>query len=145
MTPGATWPARRRWITILSILGIGVSGYLTYTHFSGEPILCGGSSSCETVNASRYAFIGPLPVAVLGLGMYIAIGLLSLLPPSEDRIWPDQLLFGFALIGVLFSAYLTYVELFILYAVCWWCAASAVLILLIFLLALPRSANLSAE
>jgi len=145
MTPAAPRLDRRRWITILSILGIGVSGYLTYIHFSGQPIFCGGSSSCETVNASRYAFIGQLPIAVLGLGMYIAIGLLSLIPPDEDRVWPAQLLFGFSVIGVLYSAYLTYVELFILRAVCWWCATSAVLILLIFLLALPRSTKSPAE
>ncbi len=136
---------RRRWITILAGLGIGISGYLTHTHLSGAPIFCGGSSSCEAVNASRYAFIGPIPIALLGLGMYAAIALLSLVPTNADQVWPDQLMFGLSLVGVLYSLYLTYVELFVLYAVCWWCAASAALILLIFLVALPRRAKATRQ
>jgi len=129
---------RQRWITILSLLGIGVSGYLTYIHYSGEPIFCGGSSSCELVNSSRFAFIGPIPVAALGLGAYIAILVLSLIKTDENRLWPAQLIFGFALIGVLFQLNLTRVELFVLYAICYWCVASQIIILLIFILALPR-------
>jgi len=129
---------RQRWITILSLLGIGVSGYLTYIHYSGEPIFCGGSSSCELVNSSRFAFIGPIPVAALGLGAYIAILVLSLIKTDENRLWPSQLIFGFSLIGVLFQLNLTRVELFVLYAICYWCVASQIIILLIFILALPR-------
>jgi len=133
--------SRRRWITILAALGIGASGYLTYTHFSGAPIFCGGSSACELVNTSRYAFIGPIPIALLGLGTYVALALLSLIPLCEDRLWPDQIIFGLSLAGALYSLYLTYIELFVLYAVCGWCAVSAVLILLILILALPRRAK----
>ena len=129
---------RQRWITILSLLGIGVSGYLTYIHYSGAPIFCGGSSSCELVNSSRFAFIGPIPVAALGLGAYIAILVLSLIKTDETRLWPSQLIFGFSLIGVLFQLNLTRVELFVLYAICYWCVASQIIILLIFILALPR-------
>jgi len=129
---------RQRWITILSLLGIGVSGYLTYIHYSGEPIFCGGSSSCELVNSSRFAFIGPISVAALGLGAYIAILVLSLIKTDENRLWPSQLIFGFSLIGVLFQLNLTRVELFVLYAICYWCVASQIIILLIFILALPR-------
>lgn len=132
---------RRRWITLLAAVGMGVSGYLTYIHFSGVPIFCGGSSSCEVVNASRYAFLGPIPIALLGLGMYAAIALLSLIATRADRIWPDQLIFGLSLAGVLYSLYLTYIELFVLHAVCGWCATSAAAILLIFILVLPRRAT----
>ena len=131
-------PRRLRLIRILTVLGIGVYGYLTYVHFSGAPIICGGSSSCETVNYSRYAFIGTVPVALLGLGAYVAILALSLIPVDPDRQWPQQLIFGLALAGVLFSGYLTYIELFVLYAVCWWCATSAIVIVLIFVTAWPR-------
>lgn len=136
---------RRRWITILAVLGMGVSGYLTITHFSGAPIFCGGSSSCELVNASRYAFIGPIPIALLGIGAYAAIALLSVLAGYLHQAWPDQLVFGLALAGTLYSAYLTYIELFVLYAVCWWCATSAVLITAIFILSLPRSSRTPPE
>jgi uncharacterized membrane protein len=137
---------RQRWITLLSVLGIGVSGYLTYIHYSGDPILCGGSNSCELVNSSRFAFIGPLPgvgfipVAALGLGAYITILVLSLIKSDENRLWPAQLIFGFSLMGVLFQAYLSYIELFVLHAICYWCVGSQIIVLLIFILALPRRA-----
>ena len=135
---------RHRVITVLALLGIGVAGYLTWIHYSGVAIFCGGSNTCELVNSSRFAFIGPLPivgqipVAMLGLGAYILMLALSLFPPREDRQWPDQLLFALALIGTLFQLYLTYIELFVLHAICYWCVSSQTIILLIFLLALPR-------
>jgi uncharacterized membrane protein len=130
----------RRWITILAVVGMAASGYLSYTHLSGAPIFCGGSSSCELVNASRYAFLGPIPIALLGLGMYVTIALLSVIPMRADRRWPDQALFGLSLTGALYALYLTAIELFVLHAVCMWCAISAAAILLIFILALPRPA-----
>ncbi len=129
---------RRRWITILSVLGIAVSGYLTYIHFSGQPIYCGGSSSCELVNSSRFAFILNIPVAMLGLGGYVAIFFLSWIKTDEDRLWPAQAIFGLSLIGALFQWYLFYIEVAKLYAICYWCIASQITITLIFVLALPR-------
>ena len=132
---------RRTWILILSLLGIAVSGYLTWIHYSGQPIYCGGSSSCELVNNSRFAFLGPIPVALLGLGAYVTILLLSLIPPREDRQWPAQLIFGVSLIGVIFQLYLSYIEVFVLHAICYWCVSSQIIILLIFILSLPRRAQ----
>ena len=129
---------RRLAITILAVLGIGASGYLTYSHFSGEPVYCGGASSCELVNSSRFAFIGPIPVAVLGLAAYIAILILSLIKSDEERQWPAILTFGVALIGVMFQWYLFYIEVAVLHALCYWCLASQTIITLIFILALPR-------
>lgn len=129
---------RRLATTLLSVLGIFVSGYLTYSHFSGEPVYCGGASSCELVNASRFAFLGPIPVAVLGLGAYIVILILSLIKPDEDRPWPAILIFGLALIGMMFQWYLFYIEVAVLRALCYWCIASQTIITLIFILSLPR-------
>ncbi len=136
---------RQRLITILAVLGLGVSGYLTYTHLFGVPIYCGGTSSCGLVNSSRYAFLGPIPVSLLGLIGYLAILVLNFIPTDADRQWPAQLIFGVALIGVMFQLYLTYVELFVLYAICYWCVASQILILLIFILSLPRSRPAAVE
>ncbi len=129
---------RRVAITVLSLLGIFVSGYLTYIHYSGEPIICGGSNSCELVNASRYAFIGPIPVSALGLVAYITILILSLIKSDEERQWPAVLMFGVSLIGVMFQWYLFYIEVAVLHALCYWCISSQVIITVIFVLALPR-------
>jgi uncharacterized membrane protein len=136
---------RRLAITLLSVLGIVASGYLTYIHYSGEPIACGGSNSCEIVNSSRYAFIGTVPVSALGLAAYITILILSLIKSDEERQWPAMLMFGFALIGVMFQWYLFYIEVAVLHALCYWCLSSQVFITVIFLLALPRRASADAE
>ena len=136
---------RRIAITVLSLLGIFVSGYLTYIHYSGEPIICGGSNSCELVNASRYAFIGPIPVSALGLMAYLTILILSLIKSDEERQWPAILLFGVSLIGVMFQWYLFYIEVAVLHALCYWCLGSQVIITVIFVLALPRRAPVEAE
>jgi uncharacterized membrane protein len=136
---------RRLAITVLSLLGIFVSGYLSYSHFSGEPVYCGGTNSCELVNSSRFAYIGPIPVAVLGLIAYVAILILSLIKSDEERQWPAILTFGVALIGVMFQWYLFYIEVARLHAVCYWCVASQTIITLIFMLALPRPAPVEAK
>lgn len=140
--------SRRTWIIILALLGIIVSGYLTWSHYSGVPVYCGGGvSSCETVNSSRYAYLGPIPVALLGLLAYLAILVFSLIPSHEERQWPDILRFGLALIGVMFQWYLFYVEAAILHAFCYWCISSQALITLIFILSLPtwQSRSVTAD
>ncbi len=131
---------RRLVITVMSVLGIFVAGYLTWSHFSGQPVYCGGSSSCELVNSSRFAFIGSIPVSLIGLAGYVIILALSLIPHKEDRQWPMLLIFGGALVGVMLQWYLFYIEVFVLRAICYWCVTSQTLITLIFLLSFPRSA-----
>ncbi len=136
---------RRLAITVLSVLGIIVSGYLTYIHYSGEPIACGGTNSCELVNSSRYAFIGSIPVSALGLLAYIAILILSFIKSDADRQWPAMLTFGMALIGVMFQWYLFYIEVAVLHALCYWCMSSQVIITVIFILALPHRTPVEAD
>ena len=136
---------RRIAITVLSVLGIIVSGYLTYIHYSGEPIACGGSNSCELVNSSRYAFIGSLPVSALGLAAYIMLLILSLIKSDEEHQWPALLMFGISLIGVMLQWYLFYIEVAVLHALCYWCISSQVIITVIFGLALPRRTPVAEE
>ena len=110
-------------IFVIALIGIGIAGYLTYVHYAGLKVLCLSSGGCETVQASRYAKLDGVPVAVLGLAGYIGI-LGSLLVAGEfGRIAG----FAIALIGFGFSAYLTYRELFTIKAICQWCVSSAVL------------------
>ena len=136
---------RRTWIILLSLLGIFVSGYLSWSHFSGEAVYCGGASSCELVNSSRYAYLGNIPVAFLGLLAYLAILVLSLIPPRDDRQWPEVLRFGLALIGVMFQWYLFYIEVAVLHAVCPFCVVSAVCMVGILILSVLRLRAADAE
>jgi uncharacterized membrane protein len=121
-------------ILVLSLVGIGVAGYLTYVHYEGLKVLCLSSGGCETVQASRYAKLGGVPVALLGLLGYIGI-LISLAIRGElGRIAA----FGIALIGFGFSMYLTYRELFTIKAICQWCVSSAVLMTVLLVLTTIR-------
>ena len=115
-----------RLLFALALLGMAISGYLTTVHYADRPIICAGISSCETVNTSTYASVGGVPVALLGLGAYSTIALLALL--SRRLSWALPALTFTALVGVLYSAYLTWVELAVLHAICLWCVTSAVVI-----------------
>ena len=110
-------------IGVLALAGLAIAGYLTYVHYAGIKPLCLSSGGCETVQASRYAKLGGVPVATLGLGGYAVIALSVLWSAEAARVIGA----GAALVGFGFSAYLTYRELFTIDAICQWCVASAVI------------------
>jgi uncharacterized membrane protein len=117
-------PDRRLRIAILvvALIGLGIATYLTIVHYSGLKVACLASGSCETVQSSRYAKLAGIPVPVLGLLGYIGILGTLILRGELGRVagW------GLALVGFLFSAYLTYRELFTIKAICQWCVGSAI-------------------
>lgn len=131
-----------------SVLGILVSAYLTWIHWSDSKALCAGVGDCEAVNTSAYSEVAGIPVALLGLGMYLVLFGLSV---YSQRATPGTAstvmlaVFGISLAGVLYSAYLTYIELMVLHAICPWCVTSAVLIALIFGLSLRDVARMTGE
>jgi uncharacterized membrane protein len=111
-------------IVLLCLVGLGISAYLTYTHYAEIKPICTSGKSCETVQSSSYAKLAGIPVAVLGLAGYAAIVVASLLPGEPTRMLAAVA----ALVGLGFSLYLTYLELFKIHAVCQWCVASAVVL-----------------
>ena len=114
----------RRAIGALALAGLVVAGYLTYVHYAGiEPVCAGGGGGCERVQTSSYAELAGVPVALLGLIGYGLI-LASLALPGDGGRFAGMLL---ALVGFGFSAYLTWVELVEIEAICQWCVVSAVL------------------
>ena len=121
-------------IGVLSVIGIGIGGYLTYTHYAGLNVLCLSSGGCETVQHSRYSKLDGIPVATLGLAGYIGI-LISLWIRGEIG---RGLGFALALVGFLFSMYLTYREAFTIHAYCQWCLGSAALMTLLAILTTIR-------
>jgi uncharacterized membrane protein len=111
-------------IAALALAGLGVAGYLTWVHYADlDPVCVGGGGGCERVQASDYAELGGVPVALLGVIGYAAI-LASLVVPGDAGRFAGALL---ALVGFGFSAWLTYAELFEIDAICQWCVASAVI------------------
>ena len=108
-------------IGILSVIGIGIGTYLTYTHYAKLNVLCLSSGGCETVQHSRWSKLDGIPVATLGLAGYIGIFISIWIRGELGRASG----FGLALVGFLFSMYLTYREAFTIHAYCQWCLGSA--------------------
>ncbi|MBI1742342.1 vitamin K epoxide reductase family protein [Candidatus Acetothermia bacterium] len=126
-------------ILFLALMGIAASAYLVYVHYSETAIICfGGNKGCETVQNSPYSEVVGIPVALIGLAGYIALALMTFLRMKIEepmKTWLVLAIFVSSLMGVLYSAYLTYLELFVIYAICQWCVASATLMMVIFILA----------
>jgi uncharacterized membrane protein len=125
----------RRAMIVVAILGLALASYLVYVHYSGTRPACSAGDACLKVQTSVYSKIAGVPVALIGLIGYIGI-FLSLLVPDRDEVRLATLVM--TVIGVAFSGYLTYRELFTLKTICEECAASAVLMLLLFLAAAAR-------
>lgn len=105
-------------------LGLVVAGYLTSVHYAGiDPVCTGGGGDCHTVQSSSYAKLLGVPVSVIGLGGYLAIAVALVIRGPRARA-AAAVLSG---VGLAFSAYLTWIELSVIEAVCQWCVASAVL------------------
>jgi len=128
-------------LVVLAVAGLLMSAYLTRVHLLGAPPVClAGSGGCETVQSSRYAEILRVPVAALGMGGYVGLLLAALLRGEGGAL----LGLFVTLVSVLFSAYLTYLELFVIYAICQWCVANAVLISAAFVLSVVRVGQTSS-
>jgi uncharacterized membrane protein len=114
--------AARAVLGALAAVGLLISAYLGWSYFAGvAPVCVGGSGGCERVQSSSYATIFGVPVAVLGLVGYVGL-LFSVMLGGEVGVYLGFLI---ALVGTLFSAYLTYLEVFVIRALCQWCLASA--------------------
>jgi len=116
-------------------IGTAVSAYLFWVHYSGSLALCIGVGGCEAVQTSRYAMVGQLPVAAIGLGGFLAILAVAVARIVREHPWLDLALFGLSLAAALYVAYLTYIEIFVLGAICPWCVTAAICAVAVFVLA----------
>ena len=130
-------------LAALAVAGLAISAYLTITHWGGTPIACAGVGDCEYVNSSLYATLAGLPVSGLGALLYAGLVVSALAwwwRPADPRWLVVD--WGMSLAGFGYGAYLTYVELYVLDAICIWCMSSASILTLS--LALSTMAVLSA-
>lgn len=115
----------------VALAGIGVATYIAVVEAGGgAPACLAGGGGCETVASSSYSHLAGINVAVFGI-----IGYALLLGAAAMR--GDAARFGgllLALVGFGYSAYLTYLELFVVDAICQWCVASAVLMTVLMVL-----------
>jgi uncharacterized membrane protein len=118
-------------VAALALAGILISTYLTLYKLGVIGELTCSIGSCETVNTSRWSVFLGLPVAAWGLFFYLDVFVIAVLgttPRFESEPLISVVLAAQALIGVLFSAWLTYLELAVIHAVCIWCVTSAAIV-----------------
>ena len=135
--------AKRNWLSIaqlvLILAGIGIASYLTYVKLFDIKPYCAGVGDCEAVQTSPYAVLLGVPVAIWGLLSYLGLLALYLVKRANWRGFGQlarQITFLATLVGVMYSAYLTYLELFVIDAICPWCVASAIVMTALFVLAI---------
>ncbi len=111
----------------VAVLGMAISGHLLIEYQSAGPMVCLAGQGCDTVRASRFSSFFGLPTPSYGLAYYLVLGVMAAVwTPAQARLltWSLSLLTG---MGLTASAYLTYLEAFVIAAWCSWCVISAVL------------------
>ncbi|MEO7458242.1 MAG: vitamin K epoxide reductase family protein [Gemmatimonadaceae bacterium] len=129
---------RRMLVALVALAGLFVALYLTLYKLGYIGTLACGTGSCELVQASKWATFLGVPVGAWGVAFYVgvlALALVGVMPANAERIGVSQLLLAMTGTGVLFSAWLTYLELFVIHAICRWCVVSAVLATILFVVA----------
>lgn len=123
-----------RIIFILSLAGVLIAAYVLQSFIRQTPIVC-VNTGCELVRKSPYGYILGIPVPGVGLVGYSLLALFAFLQTTTEK---KELLYGIlgiSTFGVLFVTWFTYMELFVIKAVCTWCAISAVNMVVIFIYA----------
>ena len=126
-------------MALVSLAGIFVGVYLTLYKFGVIGSLVCNVGSCEKVQSSKYSVFLGLPVATWGIGFYLLMLVLSLASMQERYAESRGLSLAMFLVtgwGVLFTAWLNYLEAFVINAWCEWCLGSAAMVLVLFVLAL---------
>ena len=127
----------RQLTALLALGGVFLAVYLTLYHYGYIGALACGTGGCETVQSSNYAnFLGK-PVALWGVAYYLAVlavAVAGTVGDADERRWPSGLLLVLNGCGVIFSGYLTWAEVARIHAICRYCVASAILVVVLFVI-----------
>ena len=123
----------RRAIAVFALVGVGIAGYLSYVRWAGEAPAC-TTGGCEKVQSSKYSEVVGIPVAYLGLFAYLAI----LATAFRAGQAAATICAGLALAGAVFAAYLLYLQIAVIDAICIWCVGSDIVIACLAVLSVLR-------
>jgi len=126
-------------IPVLSVVGAGISAYLTYIHYQGISPVCLPNMKCDVVLSSPYAVMWNVPISILGMAMYLVLACLGFWffrVKHESQSLVALEMYVLALAGMLFTGYLYYLEIFVLHAFCTWCVASSIVMFAILVLSI---------
>jgi uncharacterized membrane protein len=138
---------KRMWMALLSLCGLFLGAYLTLYKFGYIGTLACGVTSCETVQTSRWSVFLGLPVATWGGGFYATMLVLTIAGLQPSYVESRGLSLAMMILtgwGVLFTAWLNYLEGFVIHAWCEWCLGSAAMVLILFVLAALDFRDVSA-
>ena len=129
----------RKALIFLAVIGLLDAIYLTWIKISAQGV-CIIGGGCEIVNTSQYSSIAGIPIAVLGAGAYLVMLAILLLEPRNSffDLNGPMLVLGILLAGVLYSAYLTYLEIYVIHAICEFCVLSATIMVIMLVLSAFR-------
>ncbi|KAA3647787.1 MAG: hypothetical protein DWQ07_02045 [Chloroflexi bacterium] len=124
--------------------GLVDSIYLSWLKLANQEC---GVGDCDIVNSSQYAEINGVPIALLGAGTYVVILLVLYMQDQDNFIGNNyrMILFALTLVGVLYSAYLTYIEVAVIFAICPFCVVSAITMLVLFVITLIDMFSMGKE
>jgi uncharacterized membrane protein len=131
---------------LLSLAGLFISAYLYLYKIGKIGALACGTGGCETVQLSPWSRVAGIEVSLIGVVGYAvltALSLAALQPGLSSRRWPTLALLLLTSTGVAFTIYLTYLELFVIHAICRWCVGSGVIIIAILIATLLDQRRLS--
>ncbi len=118
-----------RWgaaMTVLGCAGLAIAGYLLMVRLLGEAPACGPVRGCDTVAASEFATMFGLPVALFGVGFSLVLSAAAIAWWRQGDRRALYLSYGLGLAGIIAVAYLTYLEIFVIEAICVWCVSYGV-------------------
>ena len=119
----------QKWLVGIAFLGLLVSGYLFIEYASPNPIPCVSGRGCEVARASIYSSFLGIPTPAYGIIYYLALGFIGALWSDETKKKLTPFLIALVGSAVAVSAFLTYVEAYVIHAWCSWCVMSAILTL----------------
>ena len=128
---------KRMLVALVALAGVFVALYLTLYKLGYIGTLACAVGSCETVQTSKWATLLGFPVGAWGVAYYLAVlalALLGLTARFADSQRLSDILLAITAFGLLFSIWLTYLELFVIHAICQWCVVSAILAAILFVL-----------
>ena len=120
----------------LDVVGLLIASYLSSVELAGGVPVCGVATGCETVATSKYAWVGPFPVAVYGIVLSLVLLSLAVAWIRTNNPTLLDLHYGLSLIGVIFELYFVAVQLLILKTLCIWCASYGLSLIARFFVAL---------
>ncbi len=128
---------KRMLVALVALAGVFVALYLTLYKLGYIGTLACAVGSCETVQTSKWATLLGFPVGAWGVAYYfavLALALVGLAGRFADSRGLSDILLAVTGFGLLFSIWLTYLELFVIHAICQWCVVSAILAAILFVL-----------